>query len=271
MAKESVYERSAWGYVFEHVCHGDSPYTANQRLVLLALAKHMGPVHDGRRVCFVNYRTLERETGLKRTAIKSAVKGIRAIEPPILKFERPAKGKKLVTNGRPHGCYRFTLLRVRRHQPEQSGDGTSQMGQQREQPADSFTETVLRMIAARTAELKEFVDQGMSQIVADIVLKEAASENYVQEKLKRLRRVEGPERAQRSLVASGYRDCGLVWRLHYDRSNSGLGRIVVDASGSIPIAALLETASSCAVDQASSSGSSTGSPNDSHEGRHATT
>ena len=111
MANESLHERSAWGYMFERVCHGDSSYSANQRLVLLILAKRMGPSQDGRRVCFVSYRTLEPETGLKRTAIKSAVKGIRAIEPPILKFERPAKGKKLVTNGRPHGCYRFTLLR----------------------------------------------------------------------------------------------------------------------------------------------------------------
>ena len=104
MAEESLYDRSAWGYVFERVCHVDSPYSANQRLVLLTLAKHMGPSQDGRRVCFVNYRTLERETGLERTAIKSAVKGIKAIEPAILKFERPAKGKKLVTNGRPLGA-----------------------------------------------------------------------------------------------------------------------------------------------------------------------
>jgi hypothetical protein len=268
MAEESIYDRSAWGYVFERVCHAESPYTANQRLVLLALAKHMGPVHDGRRVCFVNYRTLERETGLKRTAIKSAVKGIKAIEPAILKFERPAKGKKLVTNGRPHGCYRFTLLHTRRHQPGQPGDGAHQLGQpQRAQPADSFTETVHLMMAARTAQLKEFMDQGMPKIVADFLLKEINNESYVQEQLKRLQKLEGSERVQRSLAASGYRDSYLTWRLRYDSSNNGLGRFVIDSAGSFDMAVVLEAARSSTVDEASSTGSTTGSSDDPREGR----
>ena len=272
MANEPLYDRSAWGYTFERVCRGDSPYSANQRLVLLTLAKHMGPSQHGRRVCFVSYRTLARETGLKRTAIKTAVRGIKAIEPPILKFERPAKGKKLVTNGHPHGCYRFTLLHTRRHQPEQPGDGAPQLGQpQRAQPADRFTETVHLMMAARAAQLEEFMAQGMPRIVADFLLKEIANESYVQQQLERLQKQAGSERVQCTLIASGYRNCSLMWNLQYDTSNNGLGRLVVDSYGSFGVAVLLETARSHAVDGASSTGSSAGSLDDPHQGRHATT
>ena len=74
------------------------------------------------------------------------------------------------------------------------------------------------MIDARTEQLKEFVEQGMPKIVADVLLKEVANESYVQERLKRLQKVEGRERVQRSLVASSYRDSHLTWRPRYDSS-----------------------------------------------------
>lgn len=257
MAKESLYDRSAWGYVFERVCHADSRYTATQRLVLLTLAKHMAKRTGQGWVCFLNDRKVQAETGLKRTAVKAARKGIRTITPAILKFERAERGKKLTTNGIDHGCYRYTLL----HEPQAQGE---------RQPV-TVAEIGRRMTSARKAQIAEFVAEGLPSIVADGLRELLTCDEKISGFFQVVLTQDGLERVRRGLAASEYRSYPPEWELLYERGHGVLGRISVDTFGWRDVEKLLRRYEGQRPGEAGPPCSQPGSPDTPPEGRHATT
>lgn len=210
----SLYERSPWAYVFEHVCHEASTYTASQRLVLLAVAKHMGTRIDGRPVCFVSYRTLCEETGLKRTAVKGAVKAVRSAQPTILKMERPPRGNRMQTNGVLHACYRFTLLPV----PVPALEGQRRDQRRKYPKADDTDGIARRMQQARDAHLMELTAIGLPRVVADWISSISAEYDRARWYVEQYSRPADRRDMLRQLVKSDFRQCvmgGKVWGLRY--------------------------------------------------------
>ena len=103
---------SARSYVDRVVFAEHSGYTPTQKLVALAIASHLSPCHADRRnwVSFPSVSRLAKSTGYGQNAVSRSLQAIKRHPVPLFKFDRPPEGKKLITNGHPHACYRFTLI-----------------------------------------------------------------------------------------------------------------------------------------------------------------
>lgn len=85
---------------------GRAPYTTLERLAVLAVIRAMG--HDdetGEWNCFLSYSTIARWSGMSLASVKRML--IRHCDGPAPLFYRTQARE---TRGRPHSCYRFSLV-----------------------------------------------------------------------------------------------------------------------------------------------------------------
>ncbi len=86
---------------------GDAPYTTLERLVALVVIRAMSPEGDADEWnCFLSYPTIARWSGMSVASVKRMLQRHCDGSAPL--FFRTRSGR---TRGRPHACYRFTLVR----------------------------------------------------------------------------------------------------------------------------------------------------------------
>ena len=86
---------------------GRAPYATLERLAALAVVRAMSRDSDtGDWNCFVSYPTIARWSGMSVASVKRMLQ--KHCDGPAPLFYRSLTGQ---TRGRPHACYRFTLVR----------------------------------------------------------------------------------------------------------------------------------------------------------------
>ena len=85
---------------------GKAPYATSERLVVLVVVRAMSRDDEtGDWNCFLSYSTIARWSGLSLASVKRML--VRHCGGPAPLFYRTQAGE---TRGRPHSCYRFTLV-----------------------------------------------------------------------------------------------------------------------------------------------------------------
>ena len=85
---------------------GEAPYTAHERLCVIAIVKHMSfDTELGEYNCFVGYDRIARMTGCSLSTVKRAVRHHCDGPLPLLKRTSPRR-----TRGYKHNCYRYSLV-----------------------------------------------------------------------------------------------------------------------------------------------------------------